>query len=119
MTESQPIAAAALDALLDATGGDPAFLGEMIDAYLADSAELFDAMDGALAGERPDDLQRAAHSLKSNSATFGALVLADICRQIEERAKAGEIEDLASSIETARAEYGRVQPVLDAARAEL
>src|SRR5215213_3025417 len=108
MSSSEPLDSAALDSLLDATGGDPAFLAEMIDAYLTDSIELFSTIDGAFAGGRPDELRRAAHSLKSYSATFGAMALAETCREIEERAKAGELaESLSPLIESARAEYAR------------
>jgi HPt (histidine-containing phosphotransfer) domain-containing protein len=77
-------------------------------------------MDRALAGELPEELRRAAHSLKSNSATFGAMTLADTCRQIEERGKAGELDaGVSSLIESARAEFDRVRDVLQATRAEL
>ena len=83
MSGSEPLDSAALDVLLDATGGDPTFLAEMIDTYLTDSAELLATIDDALAVGRADDLRRAAHSFKSNSATFGAATLAETCRQIE------------------------------------
>jgi len=120
MSSSDPLDSAALDMLLDATGGDPAFLAEMIDAYLTDSTALFAAIDDALSASRSEDLRRAAHSLKSNSATFGAMTLAETCRQIEERAKAGKLDaNLSPLIESARAEYARARDVLQATRAEL
>src|SRR4051794_12190394 len=106
MSNSQPLDSAALDALLDATGGDPAFLAEMIDTYLTDSAELLTAIDIALVNGRADDLRRAAHSFKSNSATFGAMLLSETCRQIEEQAKTGELADaLPPLVESAREEF--------------
>jgi HPt (histidine-containing phosphotransfer) domain-containing protein len=118
--DSHLLDSAALDALLDATGGDPAFLAEMIDSYLADSVDLFAAIDAALASGRTDEVRRAAHSLKSNSATFGAMSLADTCRQIEERAKAGDLDGtVVSLIESASAEFVRVRDVLRATRTEL
>ena len=120
MPTSEPLDSAALDALLDATGGDPAFLAEMIDAFLADSVEQFAAIDSALAGGHADDLLRAAHSLKSNSATFGAMTLADTCRQIEERAKAGDLDaQVPSLVESASAQFAHVRDVLLVTRAEL
>ena len=120
MSNSEPLDSAALDALLDATGGDPAFLAEMIDTYLMDSDELLAAIDSALVNGRADDLRRAAHSFKSNSATFGAMTLSETCRQIEEQAKAGELaESLPSLVESARGEFARVRDVLLVTRAEL
>jgi HPt (histidine-containing phosphotransfer) domain-containing protein len=119
MSSSEPLDSAALDALLDATGGDPAFLAEMIDTYLTDSVELLAAIDGALVNGRADDLRRAAHSFKSNSATFGAMILSETCRQIEEQAKTGELADsLAPLVESARQEFARVRDVLLVTRAE-
>jgi HPt (histidine-containing phosphotransfer) domain-containing protein len=120
MTSSGPLDSTALTTLLDATGGDPAFLAEMIDAYLADSTALFGTIDAALAGGRPAELQRAAHSLKSNSATFGAMALAEICKGIEERCKSGRLDaDLPGLVEAARAEYAQVRDVLETTRSEL
>lgn len=119
MTASEPIDRTALNAILDATGGDSAFLAEMIDAYLEDAAGLFGAIDGALASGQPEVWRRAAHSLKSNSATFGAGPLSELCREIEARGKAGEIDGLSSLLDAARAEYARVRSVLRVARAEL
>src|SRR4051812_9419899 len=120
MTAPEPLDSAALDTLLDATGGDPAFLAEMIDAYLDDTVGLFETIDGALAGGRPDELRRAAHSLKSNSATFGAMTLSAICREIEERSASEELDaGLPALIEQARAEYARVRDALQITRAEL
>ena len=120
MSISEPLDSAALDALLDATGGDPAFLAEMIDTYLTDSAELLAAIDSALVNGRPDDLRRAAHRVKSNRATFGAMTLSEPCRQVEEQAKAGALaEPLPSLIEAARDEFARVRDVLLVTRAEL
>lgn len=120
MSASNPLDSASLDALLDATGGDPSFLAEMIDAYLVDTDGLFLMMDGALTGGRADELRRAAHSLKSNSATFGAMRLSDLCRAIEERGRSGDLSDsLFVLIDEARAEYARVRELLQATRAEL
>jgi HPt (histidine-containing phosphotransfer) domain-containing protein len=119
MSSSEPLDSSALDALLDATGGDPAFLAEMIDTYLADSAEQFTAIDNALAGGEAGELRRASHSLKSNSATFGALNLAETCRQIEDLAKAENLDVLPPLIALAKSEYDRVRGVLETTRAEL
>ena len=84
MTENDVIDPAALDALMETTGGDPDFLGELIDVFLTDAVELLAAMDGALAGGDAGALRRAAHSLKSNAATFGATRLTALARQLED-----------------------------------
>ncbi|MGD8793951.1 MAG: Hpt domain-containing protein, partial [Anaerolineae bacterium] len=69
-------------------------------------------------------LRRAAHSLKSNSAEFGAGTLADLCRELEAIGRAGEEAGgegwaTAEAVEmVARAEtiFERVRPALDNVR---
>jgi HPt (histidine-containing phosphotransfer) domain-containing protein len=119
MPSVEPLDSAALDALLDATGGDPAFLAEMIDSFLVDADEQFAAIDTALAGGVAGDVRRAAHSLKSNSATFGALHLAETCRQIEELAKSEELGAIPALAALARSQFAGVKDHLLITRAEL
>ena len=119
MTESGVINPSALDALMEATGGDPDFLREMIDVFLADTVELLAAMDGALASGDTEALRRAAHSLKSNAATFGAMRLTALARQLEELGKTAEMSGSPPVLAAARAEFASVEDVLRAARASL
>ena len=118
MTDKGVIDPSALDALMETTGGDPDFLAEMIDVFLADAVELLDSMDGTLARGDAAALRRAAHTLKSNSRTFGASVLADLCQEIEGRAAAGELDGLTPLVARARASYPSVVVALRAERAE-
>jgi HPt (histidine-containing phosphotransfer) domain-containing protein len=101
---------AVIDELKEATGRDPAFLAELIDTYLEDSAALLAAMRQAIAAADAAEVRRAAHSLKSNSASFGAGPLANVCRELEHRARDGRLDDAAehlARIETAYAEVER------------
>jgi HPt (histidine-containing phosphotransfer) domain-containing protein len=108
---------ATLDELLETTGGDPAFLAELIDTYFEDSATLLPAMREALAAGSTEQLRRAAHSLKSNSASFGAQELAIRCRALEEQSQAGALGDAAAErLAQVEAEYERVRRALQAAR---
>jgi HPt (histidine-containing phosphotransfer) domain-containing protein len=116
MPDNDVIDQAALDALNEMTGGDPAFLAEMIDTYLDDTPGQFAAMRQALAGGQADDYRRAAHSLKSNSANFGALALADLCREMEEKGKAGALDGQAGRLTQAEAEFEKVRQALLALR---
>lgn len=65
-------------------------LAKVIESYLEDSPALLKAMQLGLASlkgisspERIIELQRAAHSLKSSSATLGAIALAQLCKELE------------------------------------
>jgi HPt (histidine-containing phosphotransfer) domain-containing protein len=116
MPEQEAINRATLDDLLATTGGDPAFLNELLDTYFDDSATLLPAMRAALTTGSADQLRRAAHSLKSNSATLGAHELALLCRELEELGRAGALGGAADRLAQVEAEYERVKHALDAAR---
>lgn len=108
---------AALDGLLEMTGGDEEFLAEMIDTFLADGQTLLAEMKtaAAAAGDAAA-LRRAAHTLKSNSRTFGATALGDLCQEIEERAAAGNVDDAGELVGRVESDYPAVVAALSAAR---
>ncbi|MGB5961435.1 MAG: response regulator [Coleofasciculaceae cyanobacterium] len=98
-------------------------LAKVIESYLEDSPTLIRAMQLGLASpngissqERMIELQRAAHSLKSSSATLGAIALSQLCKELEalscqiinskDRASTVEIPSLVLQIET---EYEKVK----------
>ena len=117
MTEPDVIDSAALDTLLEMVGGDKMFLGELIDAYFADTPQLLATMRQALASGDAPALRRSAHALKSNSANFGAFKLAALCRELEELGNAGMLDGVGALLVQVEAEYARVVPALSAARA--
>ena len=75
----------ALEALVELTGS-PRAMGDLVRAFSASAAQLRAAIAG---GDQTGDAkaaQRAAHSLKSSSAMFGARDLAEICEKLEDHA---------------------------------
>jgi two-component system, sensor histidine kinase and response regulator len=116
MPEQHAINRAALDNLLATTGGDPAFLAELIDTYFEDSATLLMVIRQALTEGSAEQLRRAAHSLKSNSASLGAEDLAVLCRELEEQGRVGVLGGAAERLAQVEAEYERVRWALVAAR---
>ena len=73
-----PVAFAELQA---SAGAD--FVRELIDTFLEEAPPMLDELREALAGARAEPFRRAAHSLKSNASTFGALTLAALARELE------------------------------------
>lgn len=69
------------NALKDSTGAD--FIGELIDAFLDDAPSLIAQMRAGLATGDAETFRRAAHSMKSNAATFGAMELAALAKELE------------------------------------
>jgi PAS domain S-box-containing protein len=91
---------------------------ELIDAFLAEGPTLVAALGEAV--DRADDttLRRAAHTLKSNAATFGATRLADVCARLETLAGSGETSGAAELVTTASDEYEALVRSLAATREE-
>src|SRR5439155_26449959 len=103
-----PSAAAPIDrttfARLTATMG-AAFVGQLIDTFVEDAQELIATLRGALVRMDLDAFRRAAHSLKSNSETLGAVGLAVRARDLEAMARAGSLEGAGDRIEPLVSRY--------------
>ena len=92
---------------------DSAFLVELIDTYLNDAPALLEQMRTGLAGGDIEAVRRAAHSLKSNSASFGATRLADASRELEMIARSGTLDGAAPQLAAIEAAYAQLSPVLE------
>ena len=102
---------AALDRLRESIGEE--FLGELVGTFLDDAPAQLTTLRGAFERGDAEEARRAAHTLKSNGATFGAEGFSELCRQLEEKAKAGDwLADGAELVGRAEAEYARVEPRL-------
>ncbi len=106
-----------LDHLLETLDGDTEFLHDLMDTYFSDSAELFSQLKGAAARGDAPEFQRAAHSLKSNSASMGALRLSGMAKHMEEMGRTSQLEGAERHIAEAAAEYERAKATLQAIRA--
>jgi histidine phosphotransfer protein HptB len=67
---------------LQETAG-PEFVTELVGTFLEDAPALLGELRSARAAADADRFRRAAHSLKSNSHTFGALALGALARALE------------------------------------
>jgi HPt (histidine-containing phosphotransfer) domain-containing protein len=100
--------------LADITGDDAAFLAELIETYLEDGAAQLDALRAAAASGDVAGLVRPAHTLKSSSASIGALVLAEQCRSLEADARSGAVADAGARVDAIVAAFGAAQAALRA-----
>jgi len=91
---------------------DSATLVELLDAYLDDSPQLIEQMRAGLVAGDIDLVRRAAHSLKSNSASLGANRLANVTRELEMIAKSGTLDGAAPKLAAVEAEYAQLLPFL-------
>jgi HPt (histidine-containing phosphotransfer) domain-containing protein len=113
-----PIDRAAFDALVDMTGGEMDFVDELVDTYVEDGQQQIAALGDAIAAGDTAALVRPAHSLKSNSLNVGAMDLGELCRELEERARRGDVPDAAERVAAIDAGFAAVREALIADRAE-
>ncbi|WP_051942286.1 hybrid sensor histidine kinase/response regulator [Streptacidiphilus rugosus] len=103
---------------LSASLDKPFALG-LIDAFLKDSPQL---ITGLSKGIRDGDVQlarRAAHTLKSNSETFGLEQLAPLCQTLEDLTAAGDLAAAAEAAEAVETAYRAARQALAALQGEL
>jgi signal transduction histidine kinase/DNA-binding response OmpR family regulator/HPt (histidine-containing phosphotransfer) domain-containing protein/PAS domain-containing protein len=109
---------AALDNLRDMTGGDPAFLAELINTFLEDAPPLLKNLRQALSQEDASGVRLAAHSLKSNGADFGATTFSALCQQLEILGKSGQLGGAEALLSRISEEFETVKAALEAMRSE-
>ena len=102
---------------------DTDFVRELVDAFVADSAGYVDAIERALADGKAEALVRPAHTLKSSSATLGAMTLSGTARTLELGARSGALDtdEMRNAAARVRAEWETAAAALREwiARAEL
>jgi CheY-like chemotaxis protein len=91
----------------------------LLEGFHHDVDRLLSEARQALEEGRADDLRRAAHTLKSTSATLGAMALSAIARELEYLARDGILEGADRQIARAEAESARVKTALEMVQNEL
>ena len=89
--------------------GEPDVLGEVLNLFLYEVPKKIDALRFAVRSGDALNVQRTAHSLKGSSGNIGARAMYDVCRQLDDRAKSGEVARLQPLVDALDAEYGRVE----------
>jgi two-component system, sensor histidine kinase and response regulator len=94
-------------------------LPSLFKSFAENAGRLRAAMHEVSPQSRLDSLHRAAHTLKSNSDLFGAAALAELCRTLEHRTKAGTLEGAEEMVTQIETEFARVQTSLEAVLLDL
>ena len=97
-------------------GGNQAVLNELIDTFLTDAPASLATMHRALRDQDAASFRRAAHTLKSNAADFGAHKLADLCRELEAKGRNDDLEGADTLLAAAEAAYAPVAAALEEMR---
>ena len=113
MTE-KPIDPAVYAELRTTTG--PEFAAELVNTFLEEAPGMLAELRGARAGGDTDRFRRAAHSLKSNANTFGAVSLAAKARDLELKGFDADPGRDLSALAALDAEYAAAAAALKALR---
>ena len=101
-----PIDIATFDELRHTAGAD--FVVELVETFLEEAPQMLAELRQTLAAEQADAFRRAAHSLKSNSHTFGATALGAQARELE----LGGMPAGTAALDALDAEYARAAAAL-------
>ena len=88
------------------------FARELVDTFLVEAPAMLDALRAAYAADDADAFRRTAHSLKSNSNTFGALTLGRLAKDLELGGITPVRDAKGAALETLEFEYARVAKAL-------
>lgn len=118
---SPAISEAEFQALVEMVGSDmPEVLVDLLDTYLVESAGLVGAIREGYNAGNFESMLRPAHSLKSSSASIGAMRLSKLCADLEDFLRGNLFElDVPRQVEQIEREFDRAQAELVAERAKL
>jgi CheY-like chemotaxis protein len=92
--------------------GTKDMLSHIVERYLADSRELVASIERAVEQGEAAELARAAHAWRSYNGNVGAHGLANLCRELEERAKSGKLAAARELLDELHALHARVREEL-------
>ncbi|HCR71453.1 MAG TPA: histidine kinase [Anaerolineae bacterium] len=78
------------NSLKESTDAD--FIKELIHTFLEDAPNQIEQMKVAIQNKDTESFTRAAHTVKSNAATFGATELANLARELESLGRENNLE---------------------------
>jgi CheY-like chemotaxis protein len=111
----QPLDYGALDDIRALqTENTPSVLDAVIRSYLSSAPRLLQTLHEAVARADAVGVRQAAHTLKSSSASLGALTLAGLCKKLEEMGRGNSIVNADQALTALTAEYTLVHKALTA-----
>jgi HPt (histidine-containing phosphotransfer) domain-containing protein len=103
---------ATFDSLTQLVGED--YIGELVETFFDEAPVLLADMRLALEEGDAEMFRRSAHSLKSNSASFGALQLESLARECEYLGRDGLLEEAEPKLPELEVAYARAAGALKA-----
>lgn len=89
------------------------FIREILGEFYANAEELLTTLNAPLTPDSLDEFVRAAHTLKSTSATVGATQLSATAAELEAKGKASALSEMLPLIATLRKTYDEAKAKLE------
>ncbi|MBE8997998.1 PAS domain S-box protein [Nostoc sp. LEGE 12447] len=112
-SKSAKIDAKILQSLRDIVRGDRVVFAELIKCYLTETPRLVQDISTAIANRDAQTIWKAAHQLKSSSASIGAIALAQLCKVLEAQGRSSELENTVELLPQLYQEYEQVKTALE------
>jgi HPt (histidine-containing phosphotransfer) domain-containing protein len=110
MSMSDVLDPAVIETLRQLTSpGEPDVLDEVLKIFLQEAPLRIERLRTFLAAGNIQEVQRAAHSLKGSAGNIGASRLHELCRQVDEKGRAGELAGLTPLVDNLATEFGKVE----------
>lgn len=91
---------------------------DLVRHFLSDADTLIETMRAGIATHDVASVHRAAHSLKSSAASFGAMTLSGLARRLEAQGRAGDLSGVDALIAAMVEQLVRVRAVLESSIAD-
>jgi two-component system, sensor histidine kinase and response regulator len=105
--------------LLERVDGDAEFLQELAGIFDEDCPKLLARLETAIKTHDPQELERAAHTLKGSVANFGATTAREVAFSLERMGRSGQLESADKLYTALEGEIAAFRVALDALAAEL
>ena len=110
MADDRALDPAVIQSLRQLTpAGEPDVLAEILQLFLDEVPKKIRALQAAVDAGEAAQVARLAHSLKGSSGNIGANSMLDVCRRIDDLAKAGDLERVSPLVATLTSEYHRAE----------
>lgn len=88
----------------------------LLDTFMTDSEERLRLLHRAEQDKDTGEMRRAAHSFKGSCSNMGARALAESCRELEELARRGELDESAQLVARIEREFAILRILLKSER---
>lgn len=92
--------------------GNEGFFARIATVFMHDAARRVKALEQGVEEQDAGAVQMAAHALKGSCSYLGAAHLTELCRDMEQRAEQGDLEDGNEAVGRIREELATVSAVL-------